>query len=179
LGLFRSNTLNARINDSIKAYEGSLSSVRAVVTDGQFKGAIFFGNATMDKVTKNVLVNFDTFIPPGSMSTYKTAAELKSQDGSSGIEGRIESDYWRYFWTQIALDTASAAADATTQRAGNSFGTFTVVPGPDSTIKQGIAGGLNKTAERLSERNQYVPEYVVVDGPIFVRISIKEQPERN
>lgn len=177
-GLIRSSLLKARINDSIIAYEGSLSSVRAVVNEGPYSGAVLFGNATMDKVTKSAVVTFDTFVPPHSSIVYKFQAEVKAQDGSSGIPGKFESDYWRYFWTQIALDTASASANATTQFTTNAFGQYQLTPGLENIAKQGVASGLAKTADRLSEKNQFIPEYVVVEGPIYIRVAVKEQPEK-
>lgn len=178
-GLIRSSILKARINDSITAYEGSKDPVRAVVTEGPYKGAVLFGNATMDKVTKTAVVAFDTFIPSDSQETFKFLATIKDQDGNTGLTGVVESDYLRYFLTQIALDTASAAADAATQKTQSAFGGYNPVPGPDSTIKQGIAGGLAKTADRIAEKNQPLPEFVKVEGPIYIRVSVLEQPERN
>lgn len=177
-GLIRSTILKARINDSVVAYDGSKDPVRATVTEGPLKGSVLFGYATMDKVTKSAIVAFDTFVPAGSKDTYKFLATIKDQDGVSGVKGILESDYWTYFFTQLALDTVAAAADATTQKTVSSTGRVNVVPGVDSTVRQGIAGGMAKTAERIAERNQAPPEFVRVDGPIYVRVYVMEQPEK-
>lgn len=177
--LLRSSILKARISDSIIAYEGSKEPVRAVVTEGDHKGTVLFGNASMDKITKHAIVVFDTLILPDQNQTYRFVGTIKDQDGNSGLSGEVKTDFWKYFGTQAVLDTASAAADATTQRTANVSGTYNVVPGPDSTIRQGIAGGAAKTADRLSDRNQTIREYVQVIGPQYVRVMVLEQPERN
>lgn len=176
-GLVRSSILNARINDSIVAYDGSLASVKAVVTDGPYKGYVLFGNATMDKTTKNIAVLFDTLVN-SNQEEYQLLAELKSISGVNGITGKIESDYWRYFWTQFALDTAAAGVQSSAEVTRNALGQYQVIPNGENVAKLGLAGGLTKTAERIAERNQYVPEFVKADGPFYVRIAILKQPER-
>ena len=176
-GLVRSSILNARINDSIIAYEGSITSVKAIVSDGPYKGYVLFGNASMDKVTKHVSVIFDTLLNLQN-EEYQFLAELKSVDGVQGIEGKFESDYWRYFWTQFALDTAAASVQSSAEVTRDVLGQYQVKPNSENVLKLGVAGGLSKTAERISERNQYIPEYVKVNGPIYVRVSILKQPEK-
>jgi hypothetical protein len=178
-GLQRSAILKARINDSITAYEGSKDPVKATITEGPYRGAVLFGFATMDKVTKNVIVAFDTFIPLNSNETFKTLATIKDQDGNSGLVGVLESRYWETFFLQFALNSASAAANATTQYSQTSFGNYNAVPGSDSAIKQGLAGGFNKLAEKVERDSVSKPDYTTVQGPIYVRVYILEQPERN
>lgn len=178
-GILRSTILKARINDSITAYEGSKDPVKAIVTEGEHRGATLFGYATMDKVTKNAIIAFDTFIPAGSEVTYKLLATIKDQDGNSGLVGVLESRYWETFFLQFALHSASAAANASTQYSQTAFGNYNAVPGSDSAIKQGVAGGFNKLAEKVERDSSSKPDYTTVQGPVYVRVYILEQPEKN
>lgn len=177
--LQRSTILKARINDSITAYDGSKDPVKATITDGEYRGSTLFGYATMDKVTKNVVVVFDTFIPQQSKETYKMLATIKDQDGNSGLVGVLESHYWETFFLQFALNSASAAANATTQYSQTSFGNYNAVPGSDSAIKQGLSGGFNKLADKVERDNAAKPDYSTVQGPVYIRVYVLEQPEKN
>ncbi len=177
-GLRRSTVVKARISDSITAYEGAKDPVKAVITDGEFKGSILFGTATMDKVTKNAIVAFDTFIPKGSNETYKMLGTIKDQDGNSGLVGVLESRYWETFFLQFGLNTASAAANSTTQYTQTTAGNYNAVPGSDSAIKQGLAGGFNKMAEKVERDSASRQDYTTVQGPVYIRVYILEQPEK-
>lgn len=166
------DTLKAIINHSIKAYPDSQAPVTARVIEGEFKGSLLLGTASMDKTTKRIDINFTSIRSTSEATSFDITGLTQSEDGQLGVEGIYESKYWEYFWAETLANSVAAAADATTQKTQTQFGGFLPTPGIDSSVRQGVAVGMARTAERLGERARSQPEITTATGPILINVII-------
>lgn len=164
--------LKALINSDLTAYIDSKSPVEAIVTEGEHKGSVLLGNATMDIQTKRVSIQFSSFRLRGSRQSFATTAIVRDENGDLGLNAEHESFYWHYFMAETLLNTASGLANATVERSKNAYGQYETNPNVDSAVKQGVSVGLGKSAERIGERLRTAPEYVTAKGPFVVQVLI-------
>lgn len=160
------------IQSDIIAYVGSTSPIEATVIEGDYKGSILIGNATMDMQTKRVNISFSQIRKKNSKVSYSISGLVRDKTGDLGLDATHESFYWNYFLAEAALNTASGFANATTERTKNRDGNYEIAPSVDSSAKQGVAVGLAKAGERISERLRSAPEYVTAKGPFVVQVVI-------
>lgn len=163
----------ALINADLIAYKDSKSPVDAIILDGEFKGFRLIGNATMDDQTKRVSIVFNNLRSREDV-LFQTQAVVKDRDGNMGLDATHESFYWNYFVAETILNTASGFADAKTERSRNVLGQYETVPSVDTSVKQGAAAGLSKSADRIGERLRSAPEYVTAKGPFVVQVLVIE-----
>lgn len=162
------------IQSDIIAYVGSASPIESIVLEGDYKGSILIGNATMDVQTKRVNISFSQIRKKNSKVSYSISGLVRDKTGDLGLDATHESFYWNYFFAEAALNTASGFANATTERTKNRDGNYEIAPSIDSSTKQGVAVGLAKAGERISERLRSQPEYVTAKGPFVVQVVILE-----
>lgn len=165
-------SLKALINSNIIAYANSESPIQATVLEGAFQGSILIGNATMDPQTKRVGVSFTKLRKKGGTGIFDISGVVRDRSGDLGLDGKHESFYWHYFWSETILNAASGFADASTQRSQQTNGGYIVVPSMDSSLKQGVATGFSRSADRIGERIRSLPEYVTAKGPFIVNVLI-------
>ena len=166
--------LKAVINHNIVAYPSSKSPVTARVLEGQFKGSTLLGEASLDPSTKRINITFKSIRPLKSKYPYNLTGILLDDDGLMGIEGKYESNYWTYFWAETLTNTISGLADATTRKNQNVWGANVTEPGIDPALRQGVALGFSKTAERLGEKVKNPLEIATAYSPIIVHITITQ-----
>lgn len=164
----------ALIQNDIIAYVGSTSPIEAVILEGEYKGALLLGNATMDVQTKRVNIAFSQIRKRNSQVSYSVSGLVRDKSGDLGLDATHESFYWNYFFAEAALNTASGFANATTERTKNRDGNYEITPSIDSSAKQGVAIGLAKAGDRISDRLKSAPEYVTAKSPFVVQVVILE-----
>lgn len=174
VNLLSGTVLKTLIQSDIIAYVGSTSPIEAIVLEGDYKGSILIGNATMDMQTKRVNISFSKIRKQHSKVSYSISGLVRDKTGDLGLDATHESFYWNYFLAEAALNTASGFANATTERTKNRDGNYEIAPSVDSSAKQGVAIGLAKAGERMSERLRSAPEYVTAKGPFVVQVVILE-----
>lgn len=174
VNLLSGTVFKTLIQSDIIAYVGSTSPIEALVLEGEYKGSILIGNATMDMQTKRVNISFSKIRKQHSKVSYSISGLVRDKTGDLGLDATHESFYWNYFLAEAALNTASGFANATTERTKNRDGNYEIAPSVDSSAKQGVAVGLAKAGERISERLKSAPEYVTAKGPFVVQVVILE-----
>lgn len=174
VNLLSGTVFKTLIQTDIIAYVGSTSPIEALVLEGEYKGSMLIGNATMDIQTKRVNISFSQIRKNNSKVSYSISGLVRDNTGDLGLDATHESFYWNYFLAETALNTASGFANATTERTKNRDGNYEIAPSVDSSAKQGVAVGLAKAGERISERLRSAPEYVTAKGPFVVQVVILE-----
>ena len=163
--------LEAVVNQDLIGYENSNSPVKAIVRNGDLRGAILVGNLTLDMKTKNILATFTTLRLKDN-EEFRIEGVLQDANGGLGIPGEHKSEYWNYFVAETVSRGVGGYADAETQRYRSFYDGYQVTPSLENAGKQGVAAGSKAAAERFAERAKSAPEYSVKRGPLFVRIFI-------
>lgn len=172
--LLAGTVFKALIQNDIIAYVGSTSPIEAVILEGEYKGSLLLGNATMDMQTKRVSIAFSQIRKRNSQVSYSVSGLVRDKSGDLGLDATHESFYWNYFFAEAALNTASGFANATTERTKNRDGNYEITPSIDSSAKQGVAIGLAKAGDRISDRLKSAPEFVTAKSPFVVQVVILE-----
>lgn len=170
------DVLECVISQDILAYAGSLSPVRAEVIKGELKGGHFVGNATLDIKTKNVIVEFNSFVSRAK-EIHILKASLQSVKGELGLKGSHESYYWSYFFASVMAKAAEGYANAQVSRDRNILGQYVQTPGEANAGKVAVSEGASQTANMLSDQMKQAPEWTKVEGPILAKIFIIESPK--
>ena len=169
--------LQARINQDILGYEGSLSPVRAMITKGRHKGAYFVGNATLDPKTKHILVRFTHFRSKDDKTEATLEATVHSPTGRLGVIGRYNSNYWNFFWAEVLSRAVSGYASTSRQESKTAWGQNQIENTPDNAGKTALSQSAQASAERFKEESMKAPSYTVVSGPSEVQIFIIKPPK--
>lgn len=165
------------ILQDIKAYAGSISPIRAEVLNGEKKGTIFIGNATMDPKTKDIVVEFNLARDLSEKRKHKLKATLHSKTGEFGLKGTFHSKYWQYFFATVMARGAEGYVQASVQRDRNIFGNYQEIPSQENAGKTAIAEAASETANVISDEMKNRPEFVTKKGPIRTKIFITETPK--
>lgn len=176
ISLSRGDILYARINSDITSYEGSISPVRAVVTDGAFRNSFLIGNSTLDTKSKTISIRFDTLRPAGSDQIYPVEAYVQSRNGNMGLVGEIDSNYWTYFWAELISSGVSGYASSARETESSIFGTRSKVT-PENSGKAAVAEAAAATAEIFRERSKSSAEIAQAVGPHEVQVFIIKAPD--
>lgn len=167
--------IQAEIKESLFAFNESKAPVRAVINRGPLSESILIGEASLEKNSKRILIEFKKL--RSRSETWSLQASALDGKGILGIEGEIISNEGKYFASELAAAGAAGLADATVKREQTSTGTYVEVPGVDTISKKAITSALSRTADRYSEKLKTVPEYAVLEGPIEIQILITDQPK--
>ena len=172
-GLNVGDLLKCRISQSFKAYDKSQIPIRAVVTDGRFKGGVLIGEASMDQKAKVVKITF-TELRTQNDQLYSFSGGVFAKT-SEELTGEYETHYWQYFWSEALLAATSGYAQSTVERSKNALGQYETENNPDNAAKLGVAAGLSTTVRELSERGRSAPEFIRIEGPIFIEVMVLKE----
>jgi hypothetical protein len=167
---------SATIQESVFAFQESKAPVRALITSGILKGSVFIGEASLEKNSKRILIEFKKFRDPYSKEIFQVQAAAMNDKGILGLEGKLISNEGKYFAAEVAAAGAAGYADSTINREQNAFGNSSDVKSEDTFAKKALVSALSKTADRFSEKLKQAPEYSVLEGPISIQILILDQP---
>lgn len=177
-GLRIGDVIRAEIPESLIAFPDSKVPVRAKVTSGEVKGGIFLGEATLEKNSKRILIEFKRVRLTRGNEDYQLSASVLGPRGVLGIEGKYNSQEPKFFAVEFLAAGAAGYADASIQRSQNVYGNYVEAPTADTVSKKALTSALSKTAERFAEKIRSTPEYSVLEGPIEIQILITEQPKQ-
>ena len=165
-------TITAIIPEGIVAFADSKLPVRARVYDGFLKGGVFLGEATLEKNSKRILVEFKRFIPKGSRDEYSVSGYAIDAGGLIGLEGKYVTNQGKYFAAEFLSAAAAAFVDASISRSQNAFGNYVESPTADTVGKKAAGAAIGKTTERFAEMARAAPAYSVLQGTTTVRVLI-------
>lgn len=171
--------VNATIRESVFAFSESKAPVRAYITSGPLKGSILIGEASLEKNSKRILIDFKKFRDSSAKDLFQIQAAAMDDEGVLGLEGKLMSDEGNFFAAEMIAAGASGYADSTINRDQNVFGNQVDSRTGDTFAKKAVVSALSKTADRFSEKLKQVPEYAVLKGPVPIQILILEQPTLN
>jgi len=176
-GLRIGEVVRATVTESLIAFPEGKAPIRARISQGDLKGGIFLGDATLEKNSKRILIEFKKFRPDRGQEDYQLTASVLDSKGILGIEGNYISNEPKYFAAEFLAAGAAGYADASIQRSQNALGNFIEAPTADTVGKKALSSALSKTTERFADKIKSAPEYSVLEGPIEVQILITEQPK--
>lgn len=168
--------VTARIDGGILAFPDSKLPVRAVVNRGILMGSIFIGEATMEKNSKRIVIQFNRFRPDREKASYSTVGYAFSKDGILGLEGKYESGEVKYFTAEMLAAFASGYADSLVERAKSPFGQTIEEPSVANAGRKATANAMSRTADRFAEKVRSASEFVTLMGPVTIDILIQDQP---
>ena len=173
------SVVSAEIVDGIVAFPEAKVPIRAVVRSGPMKGTIFLGEATLERNSKRVTIEFRKLRAQSRSDVYSTLANALDFQGLLGIEGEHHSGEAKYFGAEFAAAAAAAAGfvDASVERNQNILGQVAETASVANATRKAFSNALMRTADRFAEKVRAAPEYVVVRGPIRIQILIQEQPK--
>ncbi len=169
------NVVDALISENLIAYPDSKAPVRAVITRGPLKGSVFLGDATLEKNSKRIAIEFKKVRGGRNSEIYALSAVGLDALGTLGIEGEHHSGEAKFFGAEFLAAGAAAFTDATVDRSQNYLGQVVEAPSVSNASKKGLSSALSKTADRFSEKVRTAPEFVTVDGPVRIKILITDQ----
>ena len=169
--------VTAEIIESVVAFAEAKVPVRAVVHTGPMKGAVFLGEATLERNSKRVTIEFRKLRTQLKSDVYATLANALDSEGLLGIEGEHHSGEAKYFGAEFVAAAAAGFADATVERNQNILGQVTESASVANATRKAFSNALMRTADRFAEKVRAAPEFVVVRGPIRIQILIQEQPK--
>lgn len=176
-GLPFGEALDAEIPESVIAFPESKAPVRAVVSRGKLKGAILLGEATLEKNSKRITVEFKKFRLSQKSESFSLQAVAMDRQGILGLGGNYQSGEAKYFSAELIAALAAGYADASVERNVTPFGH---TQEPNTTANAGrkaVAGALSRTADRFAEKVRSATEFSVLEGPVAIRILIQDQPK--
>lgn len=168
--------VNAEISGNIIAFPDSKVPIRATVRAGAFKGAVFLGEAQLERNSKRIGIEFRKFRPATDEVGYSLIASGMSQDGSLGLEGKYHSGEAKYFSAEFLAAFAAGYADSLVERSTTPFGQTVDAPNASNAGKKAVAGAMSRTADRFAEKVRMAPEFVTLEGPTAIQILIQDQP---
>jgi hypothetical protein len=170
--------IRAEIPESLIAFPEGKAPVRARVTSGELKGSVFLGEATLEKNSKRILIEFKKYRLARGMEDYQLNASVLDLKAILGIEGEYNSQEPKFFVAEFLAAGATGYADASIQRSQNVLGNYVEAPTADTVGKKALTAALSKTTERFAEKMKSAHEYSVLEGPIEIQILITEQPKQ-
>ncbi len=171
-GLRPGESVTAVIGESLIAFPDSKIPVMARVAQGSLKGSVFLGEASLEKNSKRITIEFKRFLANGEETEYAILAQAHDSKGVLGVEGEYVTEERKFFMAEFFAAFAAGMADASIKRSQNAWGNYVEVPGVDTTTKSAGATALSKSAARLAERARSAEAYVLIEGPIVVRLIV-------
>ncbi len=169
--------LFARVPHSVIAFGEAKAPVSARVSI-EGRDFVFLGEATLEKASKRILLNFTRLREVSSEATFDVSAQGLALDGTLGVEGAYVSGESTLFVAELAAATAAGFADASISRNTNVLGQVQDEASLDTKSKKALGSALSRTADRFAEKQKQSPEYSVLTGPVALKILIIEQPRR-
>ncbi len=167
---------SAVIEQEITASPSVPTPIRAIVTGGPDRGAIFLGEATLDPELKRVLLRFSKLRLKDPNTVYDLKATGLSPEGSIGLEGEYHSQSGKFFLAELASAAVSGFVDSTIDRSQTALGTYVENPSLSDSAKAATVTALSKTTDRMAENARSAPEFTHIPGFQEIKILIEEDP---
>ena len=148
------------------------------MTDGRGRDVILIGEATLEKNSKRILVDFRIARLESSSELFDFKGVAMDGDGVLGLEGEYQSGEPKFFAAELAAAAAAGFADSAINRPTNAFGNQQEERSLDTSGKKAIGSALARTADRFAEKVRQAPEYSVLKGPTAIKVLVVEQPRR-
>ncbi|MBK7892169.1 MAG: hypothetical protein IPJ84_15400 [Bdellovibrionales bacterium] len=168
----------ARIKQSVLAFNEGKAPVAANLTDERGRDIILIGEATLEKNSKRILVDFRIARLESSSELFDFKGVAMDGDGTLGLEGDYQSGKPKFFAAELAAAAAAGFADASVNRPTNAFGNQQEERSLDTSGKKAIGSALARTADRFAEKVRQAPEYSVLKGPAAIQVLVLEPPRR-
>lgn len=178
----KNNDLNAgeviiaEIKESLIAFNDAKAPVRAIIKNGNLKDSILIGEATLEKNSKRILIDFKKLRTVYGNQIFDVTGFALDQKGILGLEGKLISGEDKYFAADFLSAAATGVADASIDRSQNAYGNYVEKPSTDTLAKKALVGALSTTTNHFSEKLKKAPEYSILEGTIEIQILITEQP---
>lgn len=176
-GLPFGEVLEAQISESVIAFPDAKAPVRAIVSRGKLKGAILLGEATLEKNSKRIAIEFKKLRGPQKIEAFGVQAVALDAQGILGLKGKYQSGEAKYFSAELIAALAAGYADASVERNVTPFGQTQEPNTAANAGRKAVAGALSRTADRFAEKVRAATEYSVLEGPVAIRILIQDQPK--
>lgn len=174
--LLAGEVIRAEIKESIIAFNDVKAPVRAIIKSGKLKGSILIGEATLEKNSKRILVDFKKLRTSANNQNYELLGYGLDSKGILGLEGILVSGEDKYFAAEFLSSAAAGAVDASIERNQNSIGNYVEQPSADTIAKKALVSALSSTTNHFSEKLKKAPEYSVLEGTFEIQVLITEQP---
>lgn len=168
----------ARIKQSVLAFNEGKAPVAAHLNDVRGRDIVLIGEATLEKNSKRILVDFKVARIENSSEIFELKGHAMDGDGILGLEGDYHSGEPKYFAAELASAAAAGFADSSVNRPTNAFGNQQDERSLDTSTKKAVGSALTRTADRFAEKIRQAPEYSVLKGPMTIKVLILEQPRR-
>jgi len=168
----------ARIKQSVLAFNEGKAPVAAHLTDERGRKILLIGEATLEKNSKRILVDFKTARIANSSELFDFKGVAMDADGNLGLEGNYHSGEPKFFAAELAAAAAAGFADSSVNRSTNAFRNQQEKKSLDTSGKKAIGSALARTADRFAEKVRQAPEYSVLKGPMTIKVLVVEQPRR-
>lgn len=168
----------ARIKQSVLAFNEGKAPVAAFLTDDRGREIVLIGEATLEKNSKRILVDFKSARIENSSEIFEFKGHAMDGDGTLGLEGEYFSGEPKFFVAELGAAAAAGFADASVNRPTNAFGNQQEEKSLDTSGKKAIGSALARTADRFAEKVRQAPEYSVLKGPMTIKVLVVEQPRR-
>ena len=174
--LLSGEVIFAEIRESLIAFNDAKAPVRAIIKSGKLKDSILIGEATLEKNSKRILIDFKKLRIINSNQNYEVTGYALDQNGILGVEGELISGENKYFAAEFLSAAAAGLADASIERNQNALGNYVEKPSPDTLGKKALVSALSTTTNHFSEKLKKSPEYSILEGTFEIQILITEQP---
>ncbi len=169
------NVYKAQIKESLLAFHESKTPIRAIATLNNQKEVIFLGEASLEKNSKRISIEFKKIRHSTESQIWSIQGSALDIKGIAGLEGKLFSNEDKYFIAQFLSAGAAGYSDATITREKNVFGNYVEEPGLDTLAKKALTNALGKTTDLFADKLKSAPEYSILEGPIEIQILITEE----
>ncbi|MDZ4084485.1 MAG: hypothetical protein U1E10_16190 [Bdellovibrionales bacterium] len=170
---------SAHITQSVLAFNDGKAPVSAMLTDDKRRDIILIGEATLEKNSKRILIDFKTARLNTSSEIFEVKASALDQEGTLGLLGEYISGESKFFLAELSAAAASGFVDSSINRQVGAFGNQTDERSLDTNSKKALGSALTRTADRYAEKVRAAPEYSILKGPSLIKVLILEQPKRS
>lgn len=146
--------IDAELEEPILAFPDSKTPVRAVVRWGALKGLILLGEASLEKNSKKVAINFDRLVSP-----EKEVFPIKAY---ALVEGDYHTNADKMFLAEFLSAAASGYVDASIERSQNAYGNYVDRPGYNTYSKKALGVAMEKSSQRFAEFQRMAASFSIV-----------------
>ena len=159
------------------AYPGSLIPVAATITAGALQGGQLLGSASMNEVTKRLIVEFSVITTTDGQE-YDIKANALAADGSYGIIGEIHSNKLDLFGLDLIFSAIKGYSLATKERGVTAFGHEYDKSNLGNAEKNALAEASSSSVDRI--RNEFLKskEFIISNPDQKALIIVTEKPKR-
>ena len=150
--------------------------VRAFLIAGPHKGAIVYGQASLDSELKRVLITFTHIRSRDGLFSFTGTA--LSNSGSIGLHGEYHSQSGSFLVAEILSGLSAAALDATVQRNQNLMGGYNTAPTLENSAKIAAVSTASKATERFGQETRSAPQYTSVKPFQEIKLIVQSSAKR-